>query len=118
MFSVVVVSVSIVFLLHHRHALGPLWQLEKVRCFSAAVAQAKKQEKTEEQQRPSSSSPQQGEGATTTVVEEQQANISPSPTPDGQPRQYSAKIVQIVEAIASLTLVEVADLNEALKVHY
>ncbi|XP_072298282.1 large ribosomal subunit protein bL12m [Eucyclogobius newberryi] len=38
-----------------------------------------------------------------------------TPAPDGAPRQYSPKIQQLVNDIASLTLLEVSDLNELLK---
>jgi len=38
------------------------------------------------------------------------------PPADGQSRQFSEKINQIVDHIANLTLLEVADLNQALKV--
>lgn len=46
--------------------------------------------------------------------------ISPSdaiatPSLDGAPKQYSPKIQQLVNDIASLTLIEVSDLNELLK---
>ncbi|CAL1267473.1 unnamed protein product [Larinioides sclopetarius] len=37
------------------------------------------------------------------------------PTPDGCEKSYSPKVVNIVEDIAKLTLIEVADLNECLK---
>lgn len=39
-----------------------------------------------------------------------------SPPLDGAPKQYSPKIQQLVNDIASLTLLEVSDLNELLKV--
>ncbi|RXN03922.1 39S ribosomal mitochondrial-like protein [Labeo rohita] len=46
--------------------------------------------------------------------------VSPSdaiatPSLDGMPKQYSPKIQQLVNDIASLTLIEVSDLNELLK---
>lgn len=40
-----------------------------------------------------------------------------TPPLDGTPKQYSPKIQQLVNDIASLTLLEVSDLNELLKVH-
>lgn len=39
-----------------------------------------------------------------------------TPPLDGAPKQYSPKIQQLVNDIASLTLLEVSDLNELLKV--
>lgn len=47
--------------------------------------------------------------------------VSPSdaiatPSLDGAPKQYSPKIQQLVHDIASLTLLEVSDLNDLLKV--
>lgn len=39
-----------------------------------------------------------------------------TPPFDGTPKQYSPKIQQLVNDIASLTLLEVSDLNELLKV--
>lgn len=39
-----------------------------------------------------------------------------TPPLDGAPKQYSPKIQQLVSDIASLTLLEVSDLNELLKV--
>lgn len=39
-----------------------------------------------------------------------------SPPLDGSPKQYSPKIQQLVNDIACLTLLEVSDLNELLKV--
>lgn len=39
-----------------------------------------------------------------------------APPLDGAPKQYSPKIQQLVNDIASLTLLEVSDLNELLKV--
>uniref|UniRef100_A0A3Q2WEV1 Large ribosomal subunit protein bL12m n=1 Tax=Haplochromis burtoni TaxID=8153 RepID=A0A3Q2WEV1_HAPBU len=39
----------------------------------------------------------------------------PTPPLDGSPKQYSPKIQQLVSDIASLTLLEVSDLNELLK---
>lgn len=38
-----------------------------------------------------------------------------APHLDGQPKQYSPKIVQLVDQIAQLNLLEVADLNELLR---
>ena len=43
-------------------------------------------------------------------------NAIATPTLDGAPKQYSPKIQQLVNDIASLTLLEVSDLNELLKV--
>ena len=40
----------------------------------------------------------------------------PSPTPDGQQKNYDPKIQNIVDDISQLTLIQVADLNELLKV--
>lgn len=39
-----------------------------------------------------------------------------TPAADGQEKVYSSKIAKIVEEIANMTLLEVADLNEALRV--
>lgn len=39
-----------------------------------------------------------------------------TPPLDGAPKQYSPKIQQLVSDIANLTLIEVSDLNELLKV--
>ncbi len=49
--------------------------------------------------------------------------VSPSdaiatPSLDGMPKQYSPKIQQMVNDIAKLTLIEVSDLNELLKVQH
>lgn len=49
--------------------------------------------------------------------------VSPSdaiatPPLDGMPRQYPPKIQQLVNDIANLTLLEVSDLNELLKVQH
>ena len=41
-----------------------------------------------------------------------------APSPDGQPKEYPQKIVNLVDNISQLTLLEVADLNELLKVMY
>jgi len=39
----------------------------------------------------------------------------PHPTPEGAAKDYSPKIVQIVDEISQMTILEVADLNELLK---
>lgn len=44
-----------------------------------------------------------------------QTTVIPPPHLDGQPKTYSPKIEQLVDQIASLTLIEVADLNDLLK---
>ncbi|XP_042360578.1 39S ribosomal protein L12, mitochondrial [Plectropomus leopardus] len=44
-----------------------------------------------------------------------QSDAIASPPLDGAPKQYSPKIQQLVNDIASLTLLEVSDLNELLK---
>lgn len=44
------------------------------------------------------------------------SNAIATPPLDGAPKQYSPKIQQLVNDIASLTLLEVSDLNELLKV--
>lgn len=41
-----------------------------------------------------------------------------APSPDGQPKEYPQKIVNLVDSISQLTLLEVSDLNELLKVLY
>lgn len=51
----------------------------------------------------------------------QTSTVTPSevlvvPPLDGAPKQYSAKIQQLVSDIAGLTLLEVSDLNDLLKV--
>jgi len=43
------------------------------------------------------------------------SDVIASPPLDGAPKQYSPKIQQLVNDIASLTLLEVSDLNELLK---
>ena len=43
------------------------------------------------------------------------AEAMPAPTPDNAPKMYPLKIEKIVDEIAGLTLVEVADLSELLK---
>ncbi|XP_046894130.1 39S ribosomal protein L12, mitochondrial [Hypomesus transpacificus] len=43
------------------------------------------------------------------------SDVIASPSLDGAPKQYSPKIHQLVNDIASLTLLEVSDLNELLK---
>ena len=40
----------------------------------------------------------------------------PLPTPEGAPRTYSPKIVEMVDNISNMTILEVADLNELLKI--
>ena len=40
----------------------------------------------------------------------------PLPTPEGQPRNYSPRIVEMVDEISQMTILEVADLNELLKI--
>ncbi len=50
-------------------------------------------------------------------------SVSPSdaiatPAFDGMPKQYPPKIQQLVNDIANLTLLEVSDLNELLKVQH
>merc|ERR1719167_1361471 len=40
----------------------------------------------------------------------------PLPTPEGAAKEYSPKIVGIVEEISKMTILEVADLNELLKI--
>lgn len=45
-----------------------------------------------------------------------EADAIATPTLDGAPKHYSPKIQQLVNDIASLTLLEVSDLNELLKV--
>ena len=40
-----------------------------------------------------------------------------APPPDESPKEYSEKITNIVDEISKLTLIEVADLNELLKVN-
>lgn len=42
--------------------------------------------------------------------------VIPPPTPDNQPKHYPEHIKSIVDQIAGLTLIEVADLNQLLKV--
>lgn len=42
--------------------------------------------------------------------------IAAAPPLDGAPKHYSPKVQQLVNDIASLTLIEVSDLNELLKV--
>lgn len=44
------------------------------------------------------------------------SDVIAAPPLDGAPKQYSPKIQQLVNDIASLTLLEVSDLNELLKV--
>ncbi len=51
------------------------------------------------------------------------SSVSPSdaiatPAFDGMPKQYPPKIQQLVNDIANLTLLEVSDLNELLKVQH
>ena len=41
-----------------------------------------------------------------------------APSPDESPKEYSEKITNIVDEISKLTLIEVADLNELLKVNH
>ncbi|PIK56034.1 putative 39S ribosomal protein L12, mitochondrial isoform X1 [Apostichopus japonicus] len=41
--------------------------------------------------------------------------VIPPPTPDNQPKHYPEHIKSIVDQIAGLTLIEVADLNQLLK---
>ncbi|KAF3700086.1 39S ribosomal protein L12, mitochondrial [Channa argus] len=43
------------------------------------------------------------------------SDVIATPPLDGEPKQYSPKIQQLVSDIASLTLLEVSDLNELLK---
>ena len=38
------------------------------------------------------------------------------PTPEGQEKTYDPKVTEIVNSISTLTLIQVADLNELLKV--
>ena len=40
----------------------------------------------------------------------------PLPTPEGAPKTYSPKIVEMVDDISKMTILEVADLNELLKI--
>ena len=40
----------------------------------------------------------------------------PHPTPEGAPKNFSPKIVEMVEEISKMTILEVADLNELLKI--
>ena len=54
------------------------------------------------------------EATRTTETEE---TISP-PHVEGRDKIYSSKIENIVNEISNLTLLEVADLNDLLKVHY
>uniref|UniRef100_A0A3B3SPX5 Large ribosomal subunit protein bL12 C-terminal domain-containing protein n=1 Tax=Paramormyrops kingsleyae TaxID=1676925 RepID=A0A3B3SPX5_9TELE len=51
----------------------------------------------------------------TSVVRLSEA-IAAAPPLDGTPKHYSPKVQQLVNDIASLTLIEVSDLNELLKV--
>ena len=44
------------------------------------------------------------------------AEAIPPPQAEGQPKEYSPKIKKMVDDIAALTLLEVADLNQLLKV--
>jgi len=48
------------------------------------------------------------------VFKESAPGFTP-PTPDGEPESFAPKIVRLVDDIAGLTLLEVADLNKALK---
>lgn len=47
-----------------------------------------------------------------------QSDAIATPPLDGAPKQYSPKIQQLVSDISSLTLIEVSDLNELLKVKH
>uniref|UniRef100_A0A3B3SNW9 Large ribosomal subunit protein bL12 C-terminal domain-containing protein n=1 Tax=Paramormyrops kingsleyae TaxID=1676925 RepID=A0A3B3SNW9_9TELE len=51
----------------------------------------------------------------TSVVRLSEA-IAAAPPLDGTPKHYSPKVQQLVNDIASLTLIEVSDLNELLKI--
>lgn len=41
--------------------------------------------------------------------------VPPPPSDASKPKQYSARVMKLVDEIANMTLVEVADLNAALK---
>jgi len=99
-------------------------QATKVKSPAAGESKGKKSPKSEEQDPSSSPAPSSASQSAGAVAKEggeklvyQQKSSTPfsPPAVDGEPGNYSPKILHLMDEIANLTLLEVADLNKALK---